>query len=908
MIDESVVVSKRNKEWVKKQAMSIAANSSVKDSDYRLLSTYWKYYNNEPDDKKHDFLRKMGENIELPVYYYHIPLQRILLDNLISQQAKKNLNISISVADKDSMRDKYEEQMKMYVNTAVTNAEKKIELMNKMTQQIQQQIQQLEQQLQQGQQQIQQAQEQGQEPDTELLKQVQMLTQQLPLIKQQAEMQLKQIQKQTIITNDEMEQIRKYQITSWKDQKEIIAEKTLIRLKQELKIESKSVQGLKSRLVTGKERFFVYYDGRTNLPQFEVLDVMNVSYPIVEGVDDISKGKWVKIRERMSVHHVLNNWGKDIESAYGVKAINDLQVSGNFNTADGSFISTPMNAAIFIDELDSKFADNTGVIVDKIYFKVSRKQTIKYSPNINGADGDVFRHFIDNSKELIKKEDFTYKTITDENGVRKSYYINKKNKDYVLDASTVEIYSEQKSESYAEKYTSDRYEAIIIADKYIVGLKRSEYICRNTDKHSDINLPVFGRTYSSITDQPYSLIGATIDLQDLYDVIHMEEQLMISLAGTKGNIIDMSQKPTSMSREEWEYNWKMGRGYIQTKDANGNNISNGFNQWQNYDNTLSPSIQYLTGIKEQIRNTMGDVIGVGRQRQGKVDPSDQVATFEMALQQNELVTEIIYYDHDLDLALALTELLHLTLRYCYINNDIIDIPSKEIGSELFVIPAGLVSSTWFRLNVFNNAKQEKVLKDIRSIILQSWKAGQTPMGQLVDAMIEDSVGELRAKVRYWEEKASEINSQNREATKQDQIEIEKAKAQFKAEFEQDWRQQELKIKEMLGQVEVQKFQLDSSIQQRNLDIIAKANEDSNKLKLLELMNEDKSESGVLMENKEARINSQKLESLQIQLNAMMQGLNLSIQKDSNDKKHVHDMEKVKVDKEKKIVKEHINDN
>ena len=48
--------------------------------------------------------------------------------------------------------------------------------------------------------------------------------------------------------------------------------------------------------------------------------------------------------------------------------------------------------------------------------------------------------------------------------------------------------------------------------------------------------------------------------------------------------------------------------------------------------------------------------------------------------------------------------------------------------------------------------------------------------------------------------------------------------------------------------------------------------------------------------------------MQIKINAMLDGLNLSITKDKNDKSHVENLKKVEVAKAKKMNSEHLNDN
>lgn len=908
MINDTLKESAKNKEWIKKQVENISKNTSNNGYDYEKQEMFWNYYSNQPNEKKHEFLLKTGDANQLPVYYYHIPLQRTLIDTLVSQQVNRPYNFSVSLSDRSSVTEKYENQIKEYLLFAKTNAEAKIKAIQEYSEEINLRVQEIEQQIQNGYSQIQQAQEAGQEIDPKYQQMISQMETQLPLIKRQAKKQLEQLNEQSIITEKDIDGLKRNQLMTYKDIKEIIAQKTLLKLREELKIEQKSKNAFISKIVAGRSMYFVYYDGKTKLPQFNVLNPKNVIYPKIESISNISKCPWVKIRSYMSLHSVINNYGRDLEKEYGISSIQDLRKESGY-TATGQLASFPSNAAVFLDDY-SLIGNTESIIVDKIFFLSNRKVTIKYSPNLNASNGnDVFRHFIDPDKEILKKEDYNYKSLTDENGVKKSYYVNKKNPELFFNADEVELYSEEKKESYTEKYTTDRYEGIVINGKYLIGIKKSHYIVRDIDAHADVNLPVFGPTYSSISEQPYSLIESTIDIQDLYDIVYMQRQLMIALSGTKGNVIDRSQKPTDMTTQEWEHEMKMGRLYIQTKDEiTGQTINSSYNQWQSFDNTLSASVQYLENILIRLEETAGNIIGVGRQRQGKVVPSDQVATFEMAVQQNELVTEILFYDHDMEEAEAMTEALHLALRYCYINNDIIDIQTKDFGSDIVEIPPKLLDACQFKTNIVNNTKEERLIKDIRNLIMNQWKNGSSSLSQLIESMSEDSLTELKVKVRYWEEKSAEIASASSNADTEKQIQIEKAKAEFKSQIEKDLASIDAKIKENGQAIESKRMEIESQLKQRDLEIKLKTLEDSNKLKLLELMNEDKIESGMLLENKESRMVSNKLDEMQIKINAMLEGLNLSVTKDKNDKSHVENLKKVEVAKQKKMNSEHLNDN
>ena len=208
----------------------------------------------------------------------------------------------------------------------------------------------------------------------------------------------------------------------------------------------------------------------------------------------------------------------------------------------------------------------------------------------------------------------------------------------------------------------------------------------------------------------------------------------------------------------------------------------------------------------------------------------------------------------------------------------------------------------------NNTKEERLIKDIRNLIMNQWKGGQSSTTQLIDAMTEDSLTELKVKVRYWEQKSHELASQSANADLDKKLQLEKAKAEFKSQLENDLASIDAKIKQNGQAIESKRLEIESQLKQRDLEIKLKALEDNNKLKLLELVNEDKIESGMLMENKEARMVSNKLDEMQIKINAMLDGLNLSVTKDRNDKAHVENLKKVEVAKAKKMNIEHLNDN
>jgi len=109
--------------------------------------------------------------------------------------------------------------------------------------------------------------------------------------------------------------------------------------------------------------------------------------------------------------------------------------------------------------------------------------------------------------------------------------------------------------------------------------------------------------------------------------------------------MDKSQVPEGMSMKEWMYQRKMGVGWIQSVRS-GLNRQPSFNQFQNFDDSMGPGIQYLLQMLAHLEQLASSITGVSPQRMGDIAPTDQVGTTEQSIKNSALVTEIIFYDHE----------------------------------------------------------------------------------------------------------------------------------------------------------------------------------------------------------------------------------------------------------------------
>ena len=252
----------------------------------------WDYYNNKQDPNKFNYLRKVG-NFEFPAKVRRIPKQRPYIDNLVSQQSQRPFAFSVYSVDDESISKKYDEKIRSMIGMAEEKAAQAYYMLTGQLQSLEQQRQQLMGQLQQ------------QSRNEEEQAQQQQLQQQLPQITSQLDFLKRQITQAQSVSQDDMDKQEEFFKYKYKDVSEIIAQKSMRFLRQDLNVAYKEVQGIKHRCVTGKEYLYVNYTIGNKLPDFEVLNEQKVYLPISDIVYNAQDGPWVRIEEGLSYDQIL---------------------------------------------------------------------------------------------------------------------------------------------------------------------------------------------------------------------------------------------------------------------------------------------------------------------------------------------------------------------------------------------------------------------------------------------------------------------------------------------------------------------------------------------------------------------------------------------------------------------------
>lgn len=811
----------KTKEWMQSMVSSIAqmAASSADGKERDLLCQ--RYFDGKVNESDFDYLRKI-DDYEMPARVRHIPIVRQNINHLVSQEIRRTFNFRAYAIDEESLKRRLSKKASDYIAVIDNNIQQKHIAIQAQTQQLDQQRQQIDLLLQ-------------REPKSQEEAQQQQALQKIyPQLVSQIELGKKSLEREIYISKEEIEKIEKYYKYNFNDFVEMKGNSLLkfAHRSTEVGLKFQMKNGMQDRLVTGKELYLVDLIDGHKFPIFKRLHPYNV-YWSGDGENEwVQDGQWVAINYKMSPTAVIDWFGAHLTPTQKAE-IDTYQTMIHYGQ-----MRTSMNSgAVFNDPGDADLYGGTklnqGLDVWWTYWKSSRRIRIKHTPN-KYIPGKYHRHFIDEDEHL--------------------------------DAD-VKV-NEEKGEFIVDRYVDDVYEGVQIGRNIFVNLGRRKIQLRN-DVDLTVKLPVFGLSFNGV-DNPYSLIWATKDIQELSNIVHYHRELMLALAGVKGIVMDLAQKPDDLTEKEWLYFRKQGITFINSLQRRNGRFPS-FNQFTTYDDTLSSSIQYLDNLLVSLQKLVDEITGVSYQRKGQTVASDQVGTTQSAINQSILTTEVLFYEHDETVRRALEEWLNLA-KASLEEGHVFSYEGEDGSHDVVTIPANIFKSTRFRMGVQISLKEEQGLQELRQIAMQGYARGQIALDNLVKVYNIDNLKELEKTVIHYAEKAAA----NAQMYEQNKIQAEAQAVMDKVKFEKEYDKIVADQQNQLKQVELQLKQAELEIKNRELNL--KEFVEKNKLMLQdkEIATEREVEMNYLAEQNRANRVDEILRTIQLQLDGILQGKQIEL--------------------------------
>lgn len=432
--------------------------------------------------------------------------------------------------------------------------------------------------------------------------------------------------------------------------------------------------------------------------------------------------------------------------------------------------------------------------------------------------------------------------------IRKINYIKNENK-YAEDAPFIKILSNEavrelpnsRKKNVQVGYIQDLWSGVRIADNIYVDLGKVKHPVRSMSEPSKVFLSFNGLTYNGKV-KPYSLIGETKDLQDLYDVLHFHKENLIALSGVKGSYMDLSQLPdfktgnASDNIKMFMYYKKLGTAFI---DRSKEGADKTFNQFPSYDDTLGAGLQAILMMIQHIEDVAGRVVGVNRQQLGATQYFDGKATMQQAIQNSSMVTEYLFNEHDEFVERALTDLANAA-RVSYKYGVVGHYTDARRQQQIFRLDDSNFPFADWGIHITNKSSDRRSVMELKAMSSELIKQG---MLQIEDALplfkktglaeivrdIEISVSKRRAQMEDQQAQMQQLQAQLAEA--KGQAEIQKLQAQTQeiaAKIEENRRNLELEQLALSQKkdIDMSKLDLDKKrveLEAKQLEVYARQN-------------------------------------------------------------------------------------
>lgn len=368
---------------------------------------------------------------------------------------------------------------------------------------------------------------------------------------------------------------------------------------------------------------------------------------------------------------------------------------------------------------------------------------------------------------------------------------------------------------------------------------------RDIDAPNEPRLSINGLWYTNGHGSPYSLMLATADLQDKYDLNLYLKDNAIALAGTRGAIIDVAAIPEFIgdTPEEriikFQAYRKVGTSLIDSAQEGLQNLNTIYN---GYDDTIQPgTIQAYQLSIQMIEDTVSSITGVFRERLGGIEQRDAVQNVEIGMQQSYIITKRYYQ--------AMDTLVKEMLSDCI---DMAKIVYKEgltgqliLGDkrEIINILPEYYTFTSYDINLADTTEIMKEQELIKQLALQLVGSNQFDPEILMIVSTSKSLTEMKElSMKCIKEKKLE-NDQIQQLTQQLQQAQEQQK-QMQKQLEESTRkiaqlnEKKLNLEQQNNQmdqeIEYAKIRSNEDLKNRELDII----EQRNKLEAAQLMDDN----------------------------------------------------------------------
>lgn len=455
---------------------------------------------------------------------------------------------------------------------------------------------------------------------------------------------------------------------------------------QKWKLKSTFKKGFYDLAICGKEFYETYI--KNGDPYAERVDPRSMLYDIDSDKESLQDSKYAGVDHWFTLNEILDRHSSDLTKDQITK-LEELQGEGA-----GSYQNMP-------NYMDSYSNENGG----SLKFRYTRLQW--------------------RSVRMLKHK------VSDNPFDPKNPYYKKLPDDYKAKAG----------EKIVERPITEIRETIKVGHDMVIKFGPKVNQIRYEENFAETTMDFHGAIKGNLNGQTLSVVDSLKNVQILLNIVMFHIDLAMARSGGKAVVYDVAQKPKNVDLNDVFYHAKnTGLILINTK-AEGH-PTNGFNQFQQVDFTLSQSVAQMINLKIMLEDTADKLTGISASRAGINKTNDAVGTNERSVMQSTLITAPLFDLHYQIVGEVFQSMAGL-MRLAWANEGRMANIMGDTGMETFKIDKS-ISLSEYGIFIENSGKEVKRKQDMMALLERFSSSGNVDPLSIIKAVNAESSSELES--------------------------------------------------------------------------------------------------------------------------------------------------------------------
>lgn len=308
----------------------------------------------------------------------------------------------------------------------------------------------------------------------------------------------------------------------------------------------------------------------------------------------------------------------------------------------------------------------------------------------------------------------------------------------------IQVYECEWIEYENDKLT--RHEGIKIGDEIYITRGESENIIRSVSNPNECTLSINGIFFNDKNGSPFSLMTATMDLQDQYDLVHYYRDSLIASSGTVGDWVDVNHLPTFLGEElaerlqKWEAYKKQGIGLFDSSQEGAQLLNTTFNGFD--DTPKAQMVQAFQMVIDSLEQQASSITGVFAEKLGGIQQRDAVSNVKVGIRQSTLLTKQYFSAMDLLYKEVNYDLLNLA-KIVYKDGICGTLINGNRLNQIFTALPEHYTMTDFDIHIQDSTEVFQAKETLKASSMELVKTGQADPSMLVNIVLAKNVTDLK---------------------------------------------------------------------------------------------------------------------------------------------------------------------